>query len=163
MTRRIRKRTLSISITVLVIVLIVFAGIRGYRYAKQKWCCINLCSMVSCIHVYMNDYNDTYPTPHQWCDLIKDEARETEDTFKCPGAKEGPCSYAMNKNASAYKYGTAPDDLVFIFESKPGWNQVGGSELLTTEYHEGRGCHIMYANLTVAFVKKEDLASLRWE
>jgi hypothetical protein len=111
----------------------------------------------------MNDYDDKYPTPHQWCDLLKDEAMTPESDFKCPGAKVGPCTYAMNKNISVYKDGIAPGDLVFIFEAKLGWNQVGGSELLTTEYHEGRGCHIMYANLTVGFVKEEDLEKLRWE
>lgn len=114
--------------------------------------------------MYMNDYDYEYPTPNKWCDLLKDEAKAPIDIFKCPGARIGPCTYALNKNVFSYKNSAdVPDDMVFMFEAKPGWNQAGGIELLTTEYHQDRGCHIMFANLTATFVKKEDLSSLRWE
>lgn len=43
------------------------------------------------------------------------------------------------------------------------WNQVGGKEILTTEYHVGKGCHVLFADGTVKFVKTKDLETLRWE
>ncbi len=46
---------------------------------------------------------------------------------------------------------------------KDRWNQVGGKEILTTEYHGDNGCHILFADGTAKFIKKKDLETLRWE
>ncbi len=43
------------------------------------------------------------------------------------------------------------------------WNQVGGPEILTTEHHKGKGCNILFADGYAAFIKKEDLDTLRWK
>ena len=153
-----------VTVLLLLLLLSVVSGMWICRYARQELCYANMASMVSCLHVYMNDYDGRFPTSYKWCDLLKEEALTPASNFKCPGADQGPCTYALNKNAvSVYTYYTAPADMVLMFEATPGWNQSGGRDLLTTEYHNDRGCHIMFANLTVAFVKKEDIESLRWE
>ena len=46
---------------------------------------------------------------------------------------------------------------------KDRWNQVGGKEILTTEYHGGKECHVVFADGTVKFIKTNDLDTLRWE
>jgi len=46
---------------------------------------------------------------------------------------------------------------------KDRWNQVGGPDILTTEYQAGNGCYILFADGSARFVKKEDLDTLRWE
>ena len=51
------------------------------------------------------------------------------------------------------------DNKVYILR----WNQVGGPEDLTTEYHEGEGCNFLFADGHAEFVKKEALDTLRWE
>jgi hypothetical protein len=33
--------------------------------------------------------------------------------------------------------------LVLLFETKGGWNQYGGPELLSTKNHKGDGCHVL--------------------
>jgi prepilin-type processing-associated H-X9-DG protein len=46
---------------------------------------------------------------------------------------------------------------------KNRWNQVGGPEILTTEYHKGRGCHVLFADGTVKFITTKHLDTLSWE
>ncbi|HSV99683.1 MAG TPA: H-X9-DG-CTERM domain-containing protein [Sedimentisphaerales bacterium] len=64
----------------------------------------------------------------------------------------------MNPNAGPRQ----ASDVVLLFESKPGWNQSGGAELLTTENHQGKGCNVLFTDGHVEFVKTEYLSELRW-
>lgn len=90
-----------------------------------------------------------------------------DEAFKCPEVKEGRCNFAFNKNIAGMKLDDIPGDVVLLFESEPGWNQVGGPELLASEAHKrGRGikgCNVAFADGIQRFVKKEDLDTLRWE
>ena len=63
--------------------------------------------------------------------------------------------YDPNEGVGPYR----ADDLLY----KDRWNQVGGKEILTTEYHADNGCHILFADGSVKFVKKKNLDTLRWE
>ena len=87
----------------------------------------------------------------------------------------GPCDYALNKHidneslelvfrglANDPNKNELPPDMVLLFESTPGWNQIGGAELLTVDQHEGRGCNVLFCNGDVRFVKTEDVSALRW-
>jgi len=53
--------------------------------------------------------------------------------------------------------------MVLLFETKGGWNQFGGPEILTTENHKGKGCNILFNDGSVEFVKPERLGELKWE
>lgn len=77
----------------------------------------------------------------------RDTPRETRDYFWTV--------YDPNNRRDVSK----GDDLVY----KDRWNQIGGKEILTTEYHAGKGCHVLFADGTVKFVKTKHLATLRWE
>ena len=89
-----------------------------------------------------------------------------KEEFKCRWAKSGPCNYAMNKNVenigSIYTT-NAPPDMVLLFETYPGWNQVGGSEILTTANNKGVGCNVLYLDHHVFFEKIQDLQELKWK
>ena len=50
-------------------------------------------------------------------------------------------------------------DLVY----KDRWNQVGGVEILTTEYYLGEECLVLFADGHAELIKKEELDTLRWE
>jgi len=50
-----------------------------------------------------------------------------------------------------------------LFETKGGWNQFGGPEILTFENHKGQGCNVLFNDLHVRFVKKEQISELKWE
>ncbi len=68
--------------------------------------------------------------------------------------------YAMNSNCRE----GSPDDMVFLFESKPGWNQHGGPELFTFENHEPKGGCVLLNDGTVKFIRtEEELHALRWK
>jgi prepilin-type processing-associated H-X9-DG protein len=68
----------------------------------------------------------------------------------------------MNKNLENFSMGDAPPDMVAFFETHPGWNQVGGPEMLTTDNHQGEGCNVVFVDGHVYFVKTGDLHELKW-
>jgi len=50
-----------------------------------------------------------------------------------------------------------------MFETHPGWNQVGGPEILTTDNHQGDGCNVVFVDTHVEFVKARDIEYLKWK
>ena len=50
-----------------------------------------------------------------------------------------------------------------LFETKGGWNQFGGPEILTTENHGGKGCNVLFNNGSVRFVRTKELVKLKWK
>jgi prepilin-type processing-associated H-X9-DG protein len=67
----------------------------------------------------------------------------------------------MNKYVPELKR-DMPEDMVLLFESKPGWNLYGGPELLTTENHNGRGCNVLFGDGHTEWVRKERFGQLKW-
>jgi len=68
--------------------------------------------------------------------------------------------HAMNPNCRE----DSPKDMVFLFESKPGWNQHGGPELFTFDNHDPRGGLVLLNDGTVKFIRtEEELQQLRWK
>jgi len=49
---------------------------------------------------------------------------------------------------------------VLLFEGRGGWNQAGGSELLTTGYHTA--CNMLFVDGSIGIVGPEQIASLNW-
>ncbi len=66
--------------------------------------------------------------------------------------------YAINPNCEP----NSPANVVLLFETKSGWNQFGGPELLTMENHNGEGCNVLFNNGRRRFVKPEKLDKLNW-
>jgi prepilin-type processing-associated H-X9-DG protein len=130
--------------------------------AFRRSCATNLSGLGNAMAVYANDYDGKFPTPTEWCDLLIEKAAVPPQTFRCLGAGEGSCHYAMNEHVA--DLGTsAPPDMVLLFETHDGWNQVGNADILTTENHKGEGCNILFVDGRVEFVKPAQIASLRWE
>jgi prepilin-type processing-associated H-X9-DG protein len=127
----------------------------------RSYCSTKLATIRTCLHIYASDYSDKLPPATNWCDLLSKVCDMNLSDFRCPADKEGPCSYAMNKNAAELGK-DMPPDVVLLFESKSGWNLVGGPELLNTQNHEGDGCTILFGDGHVEFVKTERLGELNW-
>jgi hypothetical protein len=79
---------------------------------------------------------------------------------------------AFLRNRKSYKSGDEPgyrDDRRFggpadnskkVYELR--WNQSGGAEILTTDNHKGEGCNVLFNDLSVRFVKTENIRDLKW-
>ncbi|MCH8119080.1 MAG: hypothetical protein IIC00_05055 [Planctomycetes bacterium] len=126
-------------------------------------CGENMSGICKAMLIYANDNDDMLPTPSKWCDLLIEHCDVSENTFRCKGALEGPCNYAMNKNVENLDPLTLPPDMVLLFETHPGWNQSGGPEILTTDNHQGDGCNVLFIDSHVEFVKTKDLDDLKWK
>ena len=134
---------------------------RTRQQALRIVCRTNLASLSQAMMIYEIDYGQ-YPTPENWCDLLVENCEVSPQTFLCKGAPEGPCNYAINENIAKPGFSTQPD-IVLMFETHPGWNQVGGPEILTTDNHQGDGCNVVFLDMHVEFVKARDIEYLKWK
>jgi|WetSurMetagenome_2_1015567.scaffolds.fasta_scaffold278011_1 hypothetical protein len=127
------------------------------------------------IKMYEGDFIK-YPDPNKWCDLLIDDLGAKP--FICysgapvsyslvygkikyaqPKPQKGNCSYAINPDCEP----NSSDDTVLLFETKIGWNQAGGPEILNIENHQGKGCHIVFNDGHNEFIKTDQLKYLRWK
>ncbi len=121
----------------------------------------NLKSLWRELSGYALDHRGAYPEPNKWCDLIPEKTYYSKrDLLKCPSDKVGPGSYAMNPNCRLIYM---PGDIVLAFESKPGWNQNGGPELMKLDNHVVKGCNVLFKDGHVEFVEPRDFNSLKWK
>jgi prepilin-type processing-associated H-X9-DG protein len=154
------------------IMLPALAGARAM--AQRTMCSANLKQLGLAMHTYAAVNDGKYPPADKWCDLLIKYADVNERTFRCVGAfgysgtrccrviaGQKLCSYALNKNIEKLD-ANAPSDMVLLFETRPGWNQFGGPEILSTDNHRGEGCNILFNDGHVAFVKTKDLNDLKW-
>jgi prepilin-type processing-associated H-X9-DG protein len=144
---------------VLAVIIIVSLPPSISEHNRQKFVCAShLHDLGVAINIYSKKNGGQYPAPNKWCDLIKDK-NITEKDFICPSSKAEKCSYAINPNCEP----NSPKDVILLFETKDGWNQFGGSELLTTENHKGKGCNILFNDGHVEFVKSAEIGKLKWK
>ena len=131
-----------------------------YEQPPRVVCGTNLRGLGAAMQIYSQDYKEKkYPSSDKWCDLMHQYLDVSLKTFQCPYASFGPCNYAMNPNCEP----NSPADTVLLFETKGGWNQYGGAELLTAENHDGKGCNVSFNNGSAKFVKKKDFGELKWK
>ena len=135
---------------------------RVRHIAFRMICGNNMSDIGKLMLLYAGDYDEKFPTPSNWCELLNEYAEINPKSFRCKGAPGGQCNYAMNINIE--KLGTSsPPDMVLLFETQPGWNQVGGPEILTTDNHQGEGCNVLFVDTHVEFVTEQGLKNLRWK
>jgi hypothetical protein len=166
----------GIVIPIIILLLIETIGsIRvGRRFAQRAVCSANLSGLYKAMRAYALDNRDNYPTPSQWCDLLKKNYNLPDANFICPCGeqwqitywrlgwkiKKGRCSYAINPNAINTN---CPNDMVLLFETTDGWNKYGGPEILSLKNHQGKGMIVLFANRDIKFVKSQDVNSLKWK
>lgn len=165
---KIRKGQLKgkrLVIGTMLINIIIAAGIVGVALLivqpkfQRITCGMNMEGLGAALKIYANDFDGKYPTAEKWSDLLIEYAEVTEKSFVCPAAKEGRGHYAINPNCEL----NSPPDLVLLFETKSGWNQYGGPELLFSERHIGKGCCILFNDRHVQFVEKKRFGELKWK
>ena len=170
--RQSQKPKIKISLIIgliIIILLVLFSGFRaavwlvGYTHSGVHWsiyCAAHMSSLGKELLIYSNDHNDKYPPAEKWCDLLMQYDTDLkEEKFKCKGAGKGRCHYAMNPNCEP----NSPEDVVLLFETKEGWNQFGGVEIITFENHKGKGCNVLFNNGRVKFVMPKEVGKMKWK
>lgn len=136
-------------------------------------CGWNLKQLGEAMRAYATKHQGRYPQPDQWCDLLLKDTRVSAKRFFCPAVrfrwrrqvfpwpipKKGGSCYALNP----YCQPDSPVDTVLLFDTRPGWSQFGGPELLTFENHGGTGCNILFNDGDVEFVQAERINQLKWK
>ena len=140
-------------------IFLLLADIGGLNNAMKIACNNNMRHLSKAIILQLETNNSPF-NDEAWCDSIKEEI-SFENTFKCHKDKTGPCSYAMNENIPADANELSPD-LVLLFESDLGWNQVGGPDDVVTDRHGKPGANIAFADGHVEFVEADNIPALRW-
>ncbi|MDT8302042.1 MAG: hypothetical protein RQ760_11205 [Sedimentisphaerales bacterium] len=157
---RIIKILLVVIISVVILLTIFLPDPISNERAERVKCMANMKSLSLVLYMYAQDNSNSYPTPEKWCDLVVNKFDDVNDKyFCCPGGKEGIYSYAINPNCEP----NSPEDIILLFETKGGWNQVGGPELLTLENHKGKGCNVVFGDLHIEYVKAERIGELKWD
>ncbi len=128
-------------------------------------CATNMKVLSTAMTVYMNDYDDEFPTSQQWCDLLMQEAGVPQQSFQCSADREAMFGYAINKNVYGVERGEIDTQMVVLFESNLGRNGVGGLQDVALR-HRGfggqMGCNIVFVDGHTEFVTEEGIAELRW-
>jgi hypothetical protein len=136
------------------------------KIIPDRECLTNLRRLAVTFSIYGRNNDGRFPTAEKWCDELFETTKGNESMFKCPSAKGGRCNYALNKYAAELG-GEVPSDMVFLFESGPGWNQVGGPELAVASHKDeasGRnGCNIVFGSGRGRLVGESEINGLNWE
>ena len=154
----------SFVLPLLLFVAILMPALTRARYMGQRVMCINNLKQLGLATMTYTEVNDDkFPTPDKWCDLLERYTRD-DRLYVCPTAKQEKCSYSINKNLPKIRSQIRkPGEMILLFESKPGWNQAGGPELLTTKNHYGEGCCVVFCDGHAEFIRAKDINNLRWE
>jgi hypothetical protein len=168
-----RHAALGVGVAAFLIFLVSFcswAARQKYGPSSKLWvvlCRNNLHQLGVAMQLHANENEGTYPACEKWCDLLLQgqtarDKRSFAELFVCRGAKRAGdqerCHYAMNPNCEP----NSPNDVVLLVETKGGWNQYGGPEILTTENHAGKGCTVLFNDGTIEFVETRRIRMLRW-
>jgi 4-amino-4-deoxy-L-arabinose transferase-like glycosyltransferase len=139
----------------------------GYRNAPQRGRSRYLAKLHTlgvALEMYAAMNHNRYPPADKWCDLLLAPVAylRTDDglfVYLPTGEGERSCVFAMNPNCEP----NSAADTVLLFETQGGWNQYGGPELLTTENHKGKGCHICFNDTYPKFIETDKLGELKWK
>jgi prepilin-type processing-associated H-X9-DG protein len=148
----------ALPIVAILMAILMPALAQARNAARLAVCSSNLKQLDLAATIYGDKYGN-YPEPNKWIELLK-PFYKNDKLLICPGEEKGNYSYAMN---SAAKWnGKNPDKTVLFFECRPGWQEAGGPEIVTTQNHYKAGCNVAFCDGHVQFVKPVDINDLKW-
>jgi len=159
----IRKDKGLVSKIIIIYIAVLSLITSGYIVAAKSFshedCEENLRIISHAMWAYVDNNGGKFPTADKWCSLLVQNTGLRRGRFICKSAKWGMSNYAINPNAGL----DSPENMILLFETKGGWNQAGGPELLTTDNHDGAGCNVMFVNGYVGFVETRWVGALKWK
>ena len=134
----------------------------------MKKCGDNMVILRNALRDYADERDGQLPPASDWCDVLIKEEGISPQVFVCQNSntKLGQSSYALNKNVVGMKFRHIPHNTVVLFEATPGWNQVGGPELVTGENHTVLSSEMFNVIFIVGRVEhhyKDQLNKLQWK
>jgi hypothetical protein len=130
-------------------------------------CQDNMLEIYGAIKDYADNHRGVLPDGPSWCDDLLTATKINAKTFVCPAANvKEQSTYALNKYVAGTMLGNLPDDTILFFESAPGWNQMGGIELVTYENHslvKTQYFNAVLANGQVQHWPRNKAVELRWK
>jgi hypothetical protein len=137
-----------------------------YGGDRRTSCLSNVKQQGIAFLMYAQDYDGYYPLPQSWNEGVYPYTRNST-ILHCPYAEEENLpTYAMNhrlKSVLSARIET-PERVVMLFDSIPGKNLSGGSELLPDPPRHGTGDHnsIGFVDGHAKSVSLKDLPGLLW-
>ncbi|HNY78470.1 MAG: hypothetical protein RBS72_18150 [Sedimentisphaerales bacterium] len=89
--------------------------------------------------------------------MAREYATEVEKVLAPDSDGRRQCPMALN---SQYRQ-DAPGDAILIFETDPGWNKVGGPEMLSSHLSEPDGCFVYLKDHGVRFITREQVTQIK--
>jgi hypothetical protein len=134
--------------------------------ARRISCMSNVKQLGLAFEMYVQDYDGYYPLPQSWNDEIYPYTKNSQ-ILHCPDAEEENLpTYAMNRHLKGVLSARieTPANVVMLFDSIPGKNLSGGSELLPDPPRHGTGNYdvVGFVDGHVKSVPQKDLPSLLW-
>jgi competence protein ComGC len=139
---------------------IMMPALNKTRHTVEMECAANLERLRSAVQLYAEQFDGVYPTPNKWCDLLLEgNCLKSKRIFKCPAVRAGRCHFAINPDCSP----NSPNDVVLLFETKGGWNQYGGPELITYDNHKGKNAFVLFNSGFINFINSKEADQLKWK
>lgn len=136
-----------------------------HRYDASA-CSSNLRQIGVGLRMYVQDYDEYYPSTAAWNDDIEPYTKNKQALF-CPSApqEEQKPTYALNSQLLGISDSTLQDQekTVTFFDSVPGKNLVGGRELLSSPARHYDGQNIGFVDGHVRWANKANLTELLWK
>ena len=156
-----------VEILIVIVVLGILAAIVVPQFsdastqAKDSSLVSNLQTVRSQIQLYKIQHSGALPGAGtaSVTDALTKYTDVGEKSFRCPCVKDGRCHYAINPN---FKGLFSSFDMVVLFETKEGWNQHGGPEIMSCDRHKS-GCLVLFGDFHVEYVKPDHLDQLKWK
>ncbi len=121
-----------------------FSLLHDYEYTTKE------------LYMVFTDYaeknNGQWPEASKWCDIAYEG--NNNRVYK-------ECDFSLNSYAVPAG-NKMPGNMVLLFQSRTGWNQTGGQELLVENPHRGYIC-VLFGDGHAELVKIKDVPYLRWK
>lgn len=128
-------------------------------------CVSRLKQLNMAITVYAEDYDNKLPPSAKWSELLYSYTK-SRTVFRCPEAPVPKLnSYALNSRIEGIqlKQTRSPDEVVMWFDSCPGMDLAGGTELLSHLPRHMDGDNFCFADGHVRWWRRVDDAKLKWD
>jgi len=161
--RRAGFLVLVTSFFILFVTLFIFMPALGRPVRPIQSCGYKCKHIRQLIMRYAGDHNGNFPSPQNWCDALTSEGHINKVDLICPWVRRksnnGLCNYAINPDCEP----NSPNDIVLLFETKGGWNQHGGPELISFNNHVRKGANVLFNDGHVEFIKPNEVGKLKWK